>query len=78
MRHTFATWTIESGVQASYLAGVMGTSIRELEDTCSGGWGERTTAYGQLSTPTTRRRGTCSARHAGSDRPQDRGIWLCG
>jgi integrase len=33
MRHTFATWTIESGVQASYLAVVMGTSIRELEDT---------------------------------------------
>jgi integrase len=33
MRHTFATWAIESGVQASYLAVVMGTSIRELEDT---------------------------------------------
>lgn len=32
-RHTFATWAIESGVQASYLAAVMGTSIRELEDT---------------------------------------------
>jgi hypothetical protein len=33
MWHTFATWAIESGVQASYLAVVMGTSIRELEDT---------------------------------------------
>ena len=32
-RHTFATWAIEAGVQASYLAVVMGTSIRELEDT---------------------------------------------
>lgn len=32
-RHTFATWAIESGVQTSYLAVVMGTSIRELEDT---------------------------------------------
>jgi integrase len=33
MRHTFATWAIEGGVQVSYLAVVMGTSIRELEDT---------------------------------------------
>lgn len=33
MRHTFATWGIESGVQASYLAAIMGTSIREREDT---------------------------------------------
>lgn len=33
MRHTFATWAIESGLQASYLSVVMGTSIRELEDT---------------------------------------------
>lgn len=33
MRHTFATWAIESGIQGSYLAVVMGTSIRELEDT---------------------------------------------
>lgn len=33
MRHTFATWAIEGGVQASYLAVVMGTSLRELEDT---------------------------------------------
>jgi integrase len=33
MRHTFATWAIEGGVEASYLAEVMGTSIRELEDT---------------------------------------------
>lgn len=32
-RHTFATGAIESGVQASHLAVVMGTSIRELEDT---------------------------------------------
>jgi integrase len=32
-RHTFATWAIEAGVQASYLSVVMGTSIRELEDT---------------------------------------------
>lgn len=32
-RHSFATWAIESGVQTSYLAVVMGTSIRELEDT---------------------------------------------
>jgi integrase len=33
MRHTFATWGIESGVQLWYLAQVMGTSVRELEDT---------------------------------------------
>lgn len=34
MRHTFATWAIESGdVQLSYLATLMGTSVRELEDT---------------------------------------------
>jgi hypothetical protein len=33
MRHTFATRAIEGGVQASDLAVVMGTSIRELEDT---------------------------------------------
>jgi len=33
MRHTFATWAIEAGVQTSYLATIMGTSIRELEDT---------------------------------------------
>jgi integrase len=33
MRHSFATWAIESGVQVSYLAVLMGTSIRELEDT---------------------------------------------
>jgi integrase len=33
MRHTFATWAIEDGVQLSYLATLMGTSIRELEDT---------------------------------------------
>jgi len=34
MRHSFATWAIESGdVQLSYLAKIMGTSVRELEDT---------------------------------------------
>jgi integrase len=33
MRHTFATWAIEQGVQLWYLAQVMGTSVRELEDT---------------------------------------------
>ena len=33
MRHTFATWAIENGVQLSYLATIMGTSVRELEDT---------------------------------------------
>jgi integrase len=33
MRHTFATWAIESGVQLPYLATIMGTSVRELEDT---------------------------------------------
>jgi hypothetical protein len=32
-RGSIGTWAIESGVQASYLAVVMGTSIRELEDT---------------------------------------------
>ena len=33
MRHTFATWAIESDVKLSYLAQMMGTSIREIEDT---------------------------------------------
>ncbi len=34
MRHTFATWAIESGqIELSYLARIMGTSVRELEDT---------------------------------------------
>ena len=34
MRHTFATWAIESGdVQLSYLATLMGTSVKQLEDT---------------------------------------------
>jgi integrase len=33
MRHTFATWAIESGLQLSYIATIMGTSVRELEDT---------------------------------------------
>jgi integrase len=32
MRHTFATWAIESDVKLSYLAQMMGTSIREIED----------------------------------------------
>jgi hypothetical protein len=34
MRHTFATWTIEDGrIPLAQLAMIMGTSIRELEDT---------------------------------------------
>lgn len=33
MRHTFATWGIESRIELSFLARVMGTSVRELEDT---------------------------------------------
>ena len=34
MRHSFATWAIESDeVPLSYLATIMGTSVRELEDT---------------------------------------------
>ena len=33
MRHTFATLAIESDVRLSYLAQMMGTSIREIEDT---------------------------------------------
>jgi hypothetical protein len=33
MRHTFATWAIEQCVQPAHLAVVMGTVIRELEDT---------------------------------------------
>ena len=33
MRHSFATWAIEGSVQLSYLATIMGTSVRELEDT---------------------------------------------
>jgi integrase len=34
MRHTFATWAIESGqVELSFVARMMGTSVRELEDT---------------------------------------------
>jgi integrase len=32
-RHTFATWAIESGVQLVHLAAIMGTSIRQIEDT---------------------------------------------
>jgi integrase len=37
MRHTFATWAIESGVQASYLAVVMGTSILDAYDAAATG-----------------------------------------
>jgi integrase len=33
MRHTFASWSIEAGVELSFLARIMGTSVRELEDT---------------------------------------------
>lgn len=33
MRHSFATWAIEAGVELSFLARIMGTSVRELEDT---------------------------------------------
>lgn len=33
MRHTFATWAIEGGVSLILLATIMGTSVRELEDT---------------------------------------------
>jgi integrase len=33
MRHTFATWAIESGVELWYLARIMGTSVTQLEDT---------------------------------------------
>jgi integrase len=32
-RHTFATWSIESGVQLWHLATIMGTSIVQIEDT---------------------------------------------
>jgi integrase len=32
-RHTFATWTIESGVEVLYLARIMGTSVAQIEDT---------------------------------------------
>jgi integrase len=32
-RHTFATWSIESGVHIWHLAQVMGTSIVQIEDT---------------------------------------------
>ncbi|HJQ49167.1 MAG TPA: hypothetical protein VJ838_01465 [Gaiellaceae bacterium] len=34
MRHSFATWAIEEGsIPLPQLATIMGTSIRELEDT---------------------------------------------
>jgi hypothetical protein len=36
-RHTFATWAIEAGVQLSYLATVMGTSVHELEELATPG-----------------------------------------
>ncbi len=32
-RHTFATWAIEGGMNLIWLAGIMGTSVRQLEDT---------------------------------------------
>jgi integrase len=32
-RHTFATWAIEGGMNPMLLAPIMGTSVRELEDT---------------------------------------------
>ena len=32
-RHTFATWAIEGGMNPMLLASLMGTSVRELEDT---------------------------------------------
>lgn len=55
IRHSFATWAIESGVQLSYLATIMGTSVRELESTYFRGYGERTSNCSPRSTPTTRR-----------------------
>jgi integrase len=33
MRHTFASWAIEGAMELSFLARIMGTSVRELEDT---------------------------------------------
>lgn len=42
MRHTFATWAIEDGrLSLVHLAQLMGTSVRELEDTYFR-WLERT------------------------------------
>jgi integrase len=32
-RHTFATWSLESGVEVLYLARIMGTSVAQIEDT---------------------------------------------
>ncbi len=32
-RHTFATWSIESGIHLWHLATIMGTSVVQLEDT---------------------------------------------
>ena len=40
-RLTFATWAIESGMSLILLARIMGTSVRELEDTYFR-WLERT------------------------------------
>ncbi len=40
-RHTFATWAIEGGMSLILLARIMGTSVRELEDTYFR-WLERT------------------------------------
>jgi hypothetical protein len=33
MRHRFASWAIEATMELSFLARIMGTSVRELEDT---------------------------------------------
>lgn len=52
MRHTFAAWAIESAqIELSYFARIMGTSVRELEDTCFR-WLRRTDE--QLLAPLTR------------------------
>lgn len=32
-RNTLATWAIEDGIQLSYLATIMGTSVAQIEDT---------------------------------------------
>jgi integrase len=32
-RHTFASWSIASGIQLFYLARIMGTSVQQIDDT---------------------------------------------